>query len=112
MYVVMKWRESKDYIEQIIGKRVEDFSPPFGVISQRIYNLCVEHDYKFIYIQKHEKIKKTNGVELIKRHNVYSIDRNRNISKKLNNDECENRKENFISAFNNLTIFFKKIIDK
>ena len=105
-------KESKDSIEQIIDKDVECFSPPFGIIGQRIYDLCAKVGYKKIYVQKNKVIESLEGVKIIERHNIYSIDRNRNILMKLAENSLENRKESFISSFNNLTVFFKKIIQK
>ena len=105
-------KESKDSIEQIVGREVDSFAPPFGVISQRVYDLCVESGYSSIYIQKYKSIKKAKGVELVKRHNIYSIDRNRNILSKIDGSDWESRRENFISSFNNLTVFLKKITRK
>lgn len=109
---LLELKESKDHIEQSIGKSVESFAPPFGFISQRIYDLCVESGYTSIYIQKHQVLELLENIKIIKRHNIYSIDKNRNILMKLSGNEWENRKESFISSFNNLTIFFKKIIQK
>ena len=102
--------ESKDIIEQVTEKKVLAFAPPFGAISQRIYELCGESGYSSIYIQKSNIITEIDGINLIQRNNIYSIDRNRHILKKLNFSRCEKRKEDFIGSFNNLTIFFKKII--
>jgi len=109
---LIELKESKDCIEQLIGRSVDSFAPPFGFIGQRVYDLCVESGYRNIYIQKHRVRQPVNNIRIIKRQNIYSIDRNNNILMKLSGKKWEDRKESFISSFNNLTILFKKTIKK
>ena len=101
--------ESKKYLEDIIGKEVTSIAPPFSAIDQKVYDICAEAGYKSIFIQKKTSLSLTKGVNVYLRKNIYSIDSNYNIVKKINSNNLEETKEKFISSFNNLTVFFSKI---
>ena len=103
---------SKEILEDITGKEIVSIAPPFSAINQGIYDLCGEAGYNAIYIQNKTSITLTDGLDIFLRKNVYSIDRKANIIKKIDLDRGEERKENFISSFNNLTILFSKYLKK
>ena len=105
----MEIEESKKYLEDIIGKEITSIAPPFSAIDQRVYDICVEVGYKSIFIQKNIDLSLVEGVNVHLRKNIYSVDSNYNIIKKINSNKLEDRKEKFISSFNNLTVFFSKI---
>jgi peptidoglycan/xylan/chitin deacetylase (PgdA/CDA1 family) len=103
---------SKEILEEMTGSEVKSIAPPFSEIDQEVYDICVEAGYNAIYTQKKTRIIPVDGVDIFLRNNVYSIDRNDNIIKKINSSEGEDRKEKFISSFNNLTILFSKFLKK
>ena len=100
---------SKEYLDDIVGAEIKSIAPPFSDINQNIYDLCVEAGYDSIYLQSKPSIKLVDGVNLFFRNNIYSIDKNDNIISKINANKGEERKEEFISSFNNLTVLFSKI---
>ena len=102
--------DSKQILEDIIGAKVQSIAPPFSHINQEVYDLCVEAGYNSIYIQNSVEIQTIEDVNIYSRNNVYSIDRNLNIIKKVKSSKMENKKEKFISSFNNLTVLCSKII--
>ena len=103
---------SKKNIEDIIGEEVKSIAPPFSAINQDIYDICAEAGYNSIYIQKEVSVYPIDGVDICYRNNIYSIDKNDNIRKKINLDTLEKKKENFISSFNNLTILLSRFLLK
>ena len=100
--------ESKKRLEDITGNETYSIAPPFSHINQKIYDYCGESGYREIYVQKMMDIKESKGLKINYRNNIYSIDNNRNIIAKINQSRGERLKENFISSFNNLTVFFSK----
>tara|TARA_B100002052_G_scaffold65751_1_gene58968 strand:- start:813 stop:1553 length:741 start_codon:yes stop_codon:yes gene_type:complete len=102
--------DSKQILEDIIDAKVQSIAPPFSHINQEVYDLCVEAGYNSIYIQNSVEIQTIEDVNIYSRNNVYSIDRNLNIIKKVKSSKMENKKEKFISSFNNLTVLCSKII--
>ena len=102
--------ESKKYLEDITGREVSSIAPPFSGIDQKIYDFCVEVGYKSIYIQKKVNLSPVDDLAIYIRKNVYSIDNNYNIIKKINSNYMEDKKQNLISSFNKLTVFFSKYL--
>ena len=101
---------SKNILEDIVGNKIISIAPPFGQINQRIYDICVEVGYKNIYLQNNFPKISLDTANIFVRRNIYSIDNNLNILKKIKLENIERKKEKIISSFNNLTIFFSKYV--
>ena len=101
--------DSKKILEDIIGEKIYSIAPPFSHINQQIYDTCVDAGYTSIYIQDKVEISLVEGSSLYIRNNIYSIDKNSNVMRKINSNKLEAKKEKFISSFNNLTVLFSKI---
>ena len=94
---------SKQKLEEIINNEVTSFAPPYGIIDKRVLEISKSAGYKEIFIQKNKNIVDTGSVLLVKRNNIYSIDRNKNIINKISNSRLEKKKENCISSLNIIT---------
>ena len=94
---------SKDKLENIINTEVKSFAPPYGIIDKEIFDMCKDVGYREIFIQKNKNLKSVEDILVVKRNNIYSIDRNTNIINKINNYRREKIKENIISSVNIIT---------
>ena len=103
---------SKDVIEQLTGKEVVSIAPPFGVLNQRVYDHCLNAGYKNIYVQKHDNIKESLEITIVRRNNIYSIDRSDSIIRKINSDRREKMKEDCITSLNTVTRFLNRFTSK
>jgi len=95
--------KSKEKLEEITKTEVKSFAPPYGIIDKKIFEICKRAEYREIYIQKNKNVKNEDDILVIKRNNIYSIDRNTNIINKIYNSSLERRKENIISSMNIIT---------
>ncbi len=48
--IAMELKDSRRYLEDLIGKRVNDFAPPGGWIDERILSLAVDAGYENVYV--------------------------------------------------------------
>ena len=96
----------------VITVLLGNLTPPFGLLNQKVYDHCVDAGYKYIYVQKHENIKESSNLKVIVRNNVYSIDRNSNIIKKIESNRTEIIKENCIASLNIITRFLNRFSSK
>ena len=94
---------SKQKLEEIINNEVTSFAPPYGIIDKRVLEISKSLGYKEIFIQKNKNVVDSDNILLVKRNNIYSIDRNKNIINKINNSPLEKKKENLISSLNIIT---------
>ena len=95
--------DSKEKLENIINMEVKSFAPPYGILDKKIFDICKRVGYKEIFIQKNKNVRNVEDILVVKRNNVYSIDRNINIIDKINNSPREKKKENYISSLNIIT---------
>lgn len=103
-------KDSKKKLEDITGQEVVSVAPPFGRIDQRVYDECCNAGYKRIHIHGPSTVNLNDNAEVVERNNVYSIDKNDSIQKKICLSLSEYKKEQLISSLNFLTIFFKKLL--
>ena len=101
--IVNELAVSKQKLEEIINKKVTSFAPPYGIIDKRVLEISKSIGYKEIFIQKNKNIVASDDILLVKRNNIYSVDRNKNIINKINNSCREKVKENFVSSLNIIT---------
>ena len=101
--IVNELAVSKQKLEEIINKKVTSFAPPYGIIDKRVLEISKSIGYKEIFIQKNKNIVASDDILLVKRNNIYSVDRNKNIINKINNSCRAKVKENFVSSLNIIT---------
>tara|TARA_B100001115_G_scaffold138592_1_gene106065 strand:- start:760 stop:1458 length:699 start_codon:yes stop_codon:yes gene_type:complete len=101
--IVNELTESKQKLEEIINDEVTSFAPPYGIIDKRVLDISKSIGYKEIFIQKNKNVIDSGSILIVKRNNIYSVDRNKNIINKINNSRLEKKKENMISSLNIIT---------
>jgi len=101
--IVNELTESKQKLEEIINDEVTSFAPPYGIIDKRVLDISKSIGYKEIFIQKNKNVIDSGSILIVKRNNIYSVDRNKNIINKINNSLLEKKKENMISSLNIIT---------
>jgi len=101
--IVYELTESKQKLEEIINDEVTSFAPPYGIIDKRVLDISKSIGYKEIFIQKNKNVIYSGSILIVKRNNIYSVDRNKNIINKINNSRLEKKKENMISSLNIIT---------
>ena len=101
--IVNELTESKQKLEEIINDEVTSFAPPYGIIDKRVLEISKLIGYKEIFIQKNKNVIDSGSILIVKRNNIYSVDRNKNIINKINNSRLEKKKENMISSLNIIT---------
>ena len=101
--IINELAESKQKLEEIINDEVTSFAPPYGIIDKRVLEISKSIGYKEIFIQKNKNVINSGSILIVKRNNIYSVDRNKNIINKINNSRLEKKKENMISSLNIIT---------
>ena len=101
--------KSKDVLENLVGKEIQSFTPPFGYFNDSHLDLAMKVGYKKIYLNDCY-IKKINilPTTLFNRFNIYKHDSIHSIKRKINGDKLKYFIDTAIHNCSNATVFVKK----
>ena len=102
-------KESKRILENITGKKIDSFTPPFGYFRSDFIEIAKEVGYNKIYINNCyiSEFKLKDSI-IISRHNIYKHDTIKSIIRKINNNKIKKIIDNGIHKCSNATVFVKK----
>ena len=103
-------KESKRILEDIIGKNINSFTPPFGYFKPDFIKIAKDVGYTKVYINNCY-ITEFNLKDsiIINRYNVYKHDTIRSIIRKINNNKLKKIIDDSIHKCSNATVFVKKL---
>ena len=103
---------SKIILEDIVGKSIYSFCPPFGNLPMDCWKIIQDAGYRQIYLPKPFIMNFTTPTSLIINftRSIYSIDNARIIQKKYLKYKSEIIKENIIRSFSWGTVLLKEML--
>lgn len=104
--------KSKIILEDIVGKSIYSFCPPFGDLPENCWKYLTDAGYKQIYLQMpiKRKFSPPNNIKLNLTRSMFSTDTVNKIIKKYNRHKSELIKENVIRSFSLGTILVKEML--
>ena len=104
--------KSKIILEDIVGKNIYSFCPPFGDFPENCWKNITEAGYRQIYLQMPLKRKYTppDNIKLNFTRSMFSTDNVNKIQKKYKRHKSELIKENIIRSFSLGTILVKEML--
>ena len=111
--IIKDLNTSKNTIEEITGKKVKSFCPPFGDLPEISYEFVETAGYEQIILQQplfSRKIKLSGRSKFKYSRRIYSIDSIGNLKNKYHNYKFEKIKENIIHRFSSATIIVKEML--
>ena len=94
-------KKSKIILEDLTGKEIKYFSPPFGLIKEKQIEKIFQADYQYIMLQATPQTVnlKEKYPDIIRLTNsIYKIDTIQSINRKLKANKNERIKEHFIHS--------------
>ena len=79
-------KESKDYLEQILGKSITAFSYPYGIYNNKIINVVKESGYKLAFNSNFNANYSTQSKHELSRTEIWNTDDLHHFKQKLNGD--------------------------
>ena len=104
--------KSKIILEDIVGKSIYSFCPPFGDLPENCWKNITDAGYRKIYLQMPLKRKYTppDNIKINFTRSMFSTDNINKIQKKYKRHKSELIKENIIRSFSLGTILVKEML--
>lgn len=103
---------SKKILEDITGKKINSFCPPFGILTNESIENIINIGYKNLFVQmpyRKNKIK-SGDIRFRFSRSIYSTDNINNINHKCHNYKSELIRENIIHSLSKATVIAKEIL--
>jgi len=103
---------SKRILEDLTGKEIYSFCPPFGILTNDSLGIIIRTGYKNLFMQMPYRKKKIKSSNITFRYSrsIYSIDSVSSIDHKFHNFKRELFRENLIHSLSMATVIVKEML--